>query len=48
MMSLFTMQKYSETMPIRPVERPASFEFSFFTPLYFVIAKFMEFVSAEV
>ena len=48
MMSLFTMQEYAEAMPVQPVERPAVFEFSFFTPVYFVIAKFMEFVSAEV
>ena len=48
MMSLFTMQEYAEAMQVQSVERPAVFEFSFFTPLYFVIAKFMEFVSAEV
>jgi hypothetical protein len=47
MMSFFTMQEYSEAVQVQPVERPASFEFSFFTPIYFVIAKFMEFVSAE-
>ncbi len=48
MMSLFTMQEYSEALQVKAVERPAIFEFSFFTPLYFVIAKFMELVSAEV